>query len=138
MFGSTPFCVLLGGIFSHLGLFIHGEYHLYSIFIFKLGLVSFVLLCVFNVIVSFAGPLKAAAASLCILFWYNVGVFASMTIYRLFFHRLRGIPGPIGAKISKLWHVWHVLDSKQYLLLHELYRRYGDIVRTGKSKIDPL
>lgn len=136
MLDSTPFYVLLGGIVSHLALFIHGEYHLYSILIFKLGLVSFVLLYVFIVNISFAEPLKAAIASLCILFWYSVGVFASMTTYRLFFHRLTGIPGPTGAKISKLWHVWHVLDGKQYLLLDELYRRYGDIVRTGKSTVN--
>ena len=53
-------------------------------------------------------------------------------MYRLFFHRVKGIPGPLLARITKLYHVYYALDTKQYLWLDGLNRRYGDFVRTGE------
>lgn len=56
-----------------------------------------------------------------------------MTIYRLFFHPLRRFPGPVLARVSKLWHVFHCINSRNYLLLDKLHLQYGEFVRTGES-----
>ncbi|KAI4180677.1 MAG: hypothetical protein L6R41_007075 [Letrouitia leprolyta] len=39
------------------------------------------------------------------------------------------------AKVSKLWHFYHVADAKQYLLLEDMRQKYGDIVRTGPNEL---
>jgi Holliday junction resolvasome RuvABC ATP-dependent DNA helicase subunit len=54
-----------------------------------------------------------------------------MGIYRVFFHRLRGYPGPFLAKLSQLWRVWRNLREENYLVLDELHRTYGEYVRVG-------
>lgn len=64
---------------------------------------------------------------------YFTGLFSSMTVYRLYFHRLSSFTGPRLAAVTKLWHVWHVRDSTNYLLLGEVNKKYGSIVRTGES-----
>ena len=56
-----------------------------------------------------------------------------MSIYRLFFHRLREISGPVLAIVSKFWHVAHCLDSKDHILSEKLHQKYGDFVRTGMA-----
>lgn len=64
---------------------------------------------------------------------YLAALFTSMTIYRLYFHRLRHFPGPRLAAISKLWHVAHCLGARNYLVLDELRKKYGPFVRTGEA-----
>lgn len=66
-------------------------------------------------------------------FWFCAGLGASMTVYRLFFHRLRPFPGPWGAKLSRFYTVGVVKNSgiRYHLKLEELHRKYGDFVRTG-------
>ncbi|OOF94575.1 hypothetical protein ASPCADRAFT_26369, partial [Aspergillus carbonarius ITEM 5010] len=66
---------------------------------------------------------------------YLVSLLSSITIYRAFFHPLRHFPGPFGARISKLWHVWQVRDSKNYRVLDNLHTQYGDFVRTGPNEL---
>jgi hypothetical protein len=63
---------------------------------------------------------------------YLLSLFSSITIYRLFFHSLRKFPGPVGARISKLWHAWHAGSSKNHIVLDRLYHQYGTFVRTGE------
>ncbi|MCJ1455714.1 hypothetical protein MMC28_006070 [Mycoblastus sanguinarius] len=82
-----------------------------------------------------AGMTQAFLAWSSIITVYAGSIFGSMTIYRTLFHRLRGFPGPIFAKVTKLWHVAQVLDSKNYLYLSRLHRNYGDFVRTGPSEL---
>lgn len=64
---------------------------------------------------------------------YLAGLFTSMTVYRIFFHRLRRFPGPFPAKVSKLYSVWLARNSKLYQDVSDLCDKYGDIVRTGTS-----
>lgn len=63
---------------------------------------------------------------------FNTALLASISIYRMFFHRLRKFPGPIGARLTK-FHAMrlsakHVQYNKELAKWHE---QYGDIVRTG-------
>ena len=61
---------------------------------------------------------------------YLAFLFTSMSIYRVFFQRLCGFPGPILARASKSWHFAHCLDSKNHILLERLRQQIGDFVRT--------
>lgn len=56
----------------------------------------------------------------------------SITIYRLFFHRLRRFPGPFGAKITKFYNSWHYIGGRNYQNLDKLHKKYGRVVRTGE------
>ena len=74
----------------------------------------------------------AIKRSIIVIGSYALSLFASIVIYRTCFHRLRSFPGPLLARVSKFWHVYHVRHSKNYELLHRLYAQYGPIVRTGQ------
>lgn len=68
---------------------------------------------------------------------YLPGLFASIFVYRVSpFHRLTaaGFPGPFGARVSKLWHVWACRYSKNHEVLDRLHQEYGDFVRTGEFR----
>ncbi|PVI04480.1 cytochrome P450 [Periconia macrospinosa] len=64
-------------------------------------------------------------------------LFSSIGVYRVFFHKLRSFPGPYLARVSKLWHVWKCVKSRSrnHLILDDLYKQYGDFVRTGPREI---
>ena len=62
---------------------------------------------------------------------YATGLFGSMIIYRIWFHRLHRFPGPFFAKVSKFWNVAKALDSSNFRVMNELYHTYGGVVRTG-------
>ena len=111
----------LGGIAIHHGLFIHGEWHIQAPNILLGHLLAFALIQV----------LLDSVISISVTTGYLVSLLSSITIYRAFFHPLRHFPGPFGARISKLWHVWQVRDSKNYRVLDNLHTQYGDFVRTG-------
>lgn len=58
---------------------------------------------------------------------------ASIIAYRLSpFHSFARYPGPILAKMSKLWYTWQISGGKQYLYQEYLHDKYGDVVRIGK------
>ncbi|KAJ9294970.1 hypothetical protein DTO271G3_6532 [Paecilomyces variotii] len=74
----------------------------------------------------------ASYAGLC----FNIALAASIAVYRLFFHRLRGFPGPWGAKLSRFYAVNLASKGMQYhLQLQKLHKEYGDFVRTGPREI---
>ncbi|KAL1981812.1 hypothetical protein VTN96DRAFT_2108 [Rasamsonia emersonii] len=73
------------------------------------------------------------------LIWscFVVSLWTSMLVYRAFFHPLHKFPGPFGAKLSKLWTLRKVVQSKLrwYQVLDELHEKYGDYVRTGPREL---
>ncbi|PWY96633.1 benzoate 4-monooxygenase cytochrome P450 [Aspergillus sclerotioniger CBS 115572] len=115
----------LVGIAIHHGLFIHGEWHVQAPNILLGHLLAFALLHAFLDSVIF----------LSIITGYLSALISSITIYRVFFHPLRRFPGPLGARITKLWHVWQVRDSRNYRVLDDLHTQYGDFVRTGPNEL---
>lgn len=68
---------------------------------------------------------------------YLAGVYTSMGIYRVFFHRLSRFPGPFPAKLSKLYSTWTARRLDAHNDLMALHERYGDIVRSGKFSHRP-
>jgi hypothetical protein len=60
-------------------------------------------------------------------------LWASMLIYRAFFHPLHEFPGPVPAKLSKIWALTQTIKTgmRWYQVDVALHQKYGDYVRTG-------
>ncbi len=117
------------GVAVHLGLFIRGEWHLRAPTIFLGHVLVFALLFAKQLVSAFSIWYGVALPSLV----YLCGLFVSMAVYRLFFHRLRSFPGPRLGALSKLWHVWLCRNSQNHLVLEDWHQKYGTFVRTGQS-----
>ncbi|GAP88817.1 putative cytochrome P450 [Rosellinia necatrix] len=131
---NLPVLAIAAGIAVHHGIFRHGEWHLHGPHIIAghltLGGVVLYYLSLFD------GTLTHALGRLAVLaVAYFGGLFSSMTIYRLYFHRLSSFHGPRLAAVTKLWHVWHVRDSTNFLFQQKINKKYGSIVRTGPNEI---
>ena len=124
---------IVAGVLAHLCLFIHGEWHLQAAPILLLHIALYIL-TVSGFTRIEGSSLQVASLLTSVLFGsYVISLFASIITYRLFFHRLRGFPGPILAGSTKLWHAWKGRRAQNHLLLDRLYRNYGeDFIRTGK------
>ena len=125
------------GVLSHLCFFIHGEHNMQAPVLLRVYLVLTILILLVRMSLFSVGLRDALATTSVICFAYSAALFSSMTIYRLFFHPLRHFPGPPLAKVSKLYHFWHVRKFKQYLFFERLYHQYGELVRTGKCTYCP-
>lgn len=128
------------GALIHHTIFIHGEWHTQAHQIIAGHAVIAGLLGI--------AQATAAAADAAVLAWtialsttfyggYLPGITLSILIYRYFFHRLTKaeFPGPWYARLSKIWHVWAARDARNHLVLDEMHRKYGDIVRTGPAEV---
>lgn len=124
--------VVIAGLTSHLCIFKHGEWHLWTR---PIGL-TYTTLSLALLWISkrngytLAGSIHWVA---CVGGCYFSALFASMIIYRLLFHPLSNLPGPKLAAVSKMWHVYHSRHSTNHILMEDMHRRYGQLVRTGKK-----
>ncbi|EFX00659.1 cytochrome p450 monooxygenase [Grosmannia clavigera kw1407] len=83
------------------------------------------------------GHLAAASkTALQLLAGVIAGTYASILVYRVFFHRLNHFPGPFPARISNLWISSKIMPRME---LHKdvqiLHQKYGDIVRLGPTEL---
>ncbi|EFQ92355.1 hypothetical protein PTT_10567 [Pyrenophora teres f. teres 0-1] len=70
---------------------------------------------------------------------FNATLLASISIYRLLFHRCRRFPGPFAARLSKFYAAsLAAKDVQYYKELEKLHHLYGDFVRTGPREISIL
>jgi len=127
----------VGGVVSHLAIFRHGEWHLATnkiILTFVASQAAAIMLLphVETPIGTDGSHSAAADISLTLGAIWTMGVFASMLIYRGFFHRLGRFPGPFFARLSN-WYVTSLRVKKLHLYeeVQQLHSKYGDIVRLG-------
>lgn len=127
----------LSGLSIHRGCFIHGEWHVQAPNIVRCYGSVLLFLVVGKVYYHALPPLVWFDGLLLGFLAHLVSLLSSIMIYRVFFHRLtrEGFPGPLAARITKLWHVWQARDSRNHLVLDRLHAKYGDFVRTGPSEI---
>lgn len=136
MLQETKFYIAAAaGILSHNLIFIRNEHHIQAPQLFRFFLLLSLLLFVGEArIWALNDSGQAARASALIVLSYSASLFISIAIYRIFFHKLRKFPGPIGARVSKLWHVGKLLGQPNFKVLDELHQQYGDFVRTGEHR----
>ncbi|PSS10965.1 hypothetical protein M430DRAFT_53504 [Amorphotheca resinae ATCC 22711] len=133
----------IAGLAMHHGFYIHGEWHVQAPAIVVGHSLAFAALFIGSVSSSFAGGTLTLESKFVFrypgfaILGYLVALFTSITVYRLFFNRLAraGFAGPVGARITKLWHMWACRGSKNHLVLDRLHRKYGDFVRTGPTEV---
>ncbi|KAH8810086.1 cytochrome P450 [Flagelloscypha sp. PMI_526] len=67
---------------------------------------------------------------------FHIGLWGSVVIHRLFFHRLRCFPGPRLAKLSRFYVMWTTTRRvQQHLETDILHKRFGDFVRIGPREL---
>ncbi|KAH8806769.1 cytochrome P450 [Flagelloscypha sp. PMI_526] len=67
---------------------------------------------------------------------FQLGLWTSVTLYRLFFHRLHSFPGPRLAKLSRFYVTWTSSRKvQQHLETDKLHTKYGDFVRIGPREL---
>ena len=123
------------GVLIHNLTFIHGEWHLYATRVLQLHALAYAVLILIEATYNKSSWLPATAVSSQLFCMYTLCLLGSISIYRVFFHRLKSFPGPVLASVSKFWHVAHCLDSKGHLLMERLHQQYGDFVRIGMVKL---
>lgn len=128
----------LSGVLLHVTVFRLGEWDMYF-----LTIVSGTLLLDLSATVAVRYGTAVGHESLWVAFQFVssvlgccvVGIFSSILVYRLAFHRLNKFPGPFLARISNIYPTALSLKEPKFQLHKEvqaLHRQYGDIVRLGK------
>ena len=129
-----PLLASIIGLLAHQLVFIRGEWHLLAPTVFSIHIILSLLLI--GAEIQLSGNAKGGSIhALVLIACYLVSLFISISIYRIYFHRLRHFPGPRLAALSKLWHVWQCRDSRNHLVLERLHQKYGSFVRTGECKL---
>ncbi|KAK1573706.1 cytochrome P450 [Colletotrichum navitas] len=60
---------------------------------------------------------------------------AGIVVYRLFFHPLAKYPGPLVAKITDGYQLYHAWNGDRHLDFYKLHNKYGKIVRFGPNSL---
>ncbi|KAL4885787.1 cytochrome P450 [Aspergillus karnatakaensis] len=58
-----------------------------------------------------------------------------LTVYRLFFHPLHHVPGPLLARITELWRTSRYFQGTWHDDILSLHRRYGSVVRIAPNEV---
>ncbi|KAF2730514.1 cytochrome P450 [Polyplosphaeria fusca] len=79
---------------------------------------------------------EASAQAAIILTIFLLALLTSMSIYRLFFHRLHSFPGPHFSRLSRIYAAYLAAKNMQfYRELAALHFKHGDFVRTGPREL---
>ena len=122
---------VVSGVLTHRLFFIRGEWHMQAPTLLRLYSLIYIVATALELKTNDQSIGWSLTKSSLICTSHVVSLFFSIVIYRLFFHHLHKLPGPVLASISKLWHVANTLDSHNYALLEDLSTKYGNLVRTG-------
>ncbi|KAL6231961.1 hypothetical protein BDW75DRAFT_247543 [Aspergillus navahoensis] len=56
-------------------------------------------------------------------------------IYNLYFHPLASIPGPILARCSRIWYVYHLLRGQLPFAVYRAHQKYGPALRIAPDEL---
>ncbi len=124
---------LLAGLISHWTFFVHGEHDLAAGKIGRLYVLAIVLIPLTKCVLEGLTVWQAVKESVSIDIAYVLALFSSITVFRLFLSPLRRISGPFILRLTKLTHVWDMACFQNCKILDDYHRKYGDVVRTGRS-----
>jgi len=80
-------------------------------------------------------PLRDSVYALIILPLLTVLI---LVIYRLKYHPLSRFPGPITAKLTDWYTVYHIVTGDNHVNLYRLHQKYGRFVRHGPNRLSIL
>ena len=122
------------GIVSHLTWFIHGSHLILAPKYVVIATTAPLLITATLVYHNNFSILRAVLAEVTCYISFLGGLFASILIYRRFFHPLRAFPGPPEARWSQFWYVSKVIKNvDNFKHLDRLHAQYGDFVRIGPN-----
>jgi tryprostatin B 6-hydroxylase len=126
---------VVAGVSTHLGYFIRGEHHLYGTRYIQIFTALFLTTIVLDI--RFAHQSFTCAVSEATLFatCYFFGLYASLLVYRAFFHPLNKFPGPFGNRLGNLWFSAQLGGADAYKQVLRLHTKYGPFVRVGSSDL---
>lgn len=133
---SSILIAFVFGVSLHLSIFRYGEWDLYTVRIIACFLLSTLALYYTSqteIIAQISPQESGLTRTASLLVSTIVGLYASLLVYRGFFHRLNHFPGPILARFSNFYIT--TLSAKNLRLyeeVQELHKIYGDVVRLGK------
>ncbi|KAJ5058638.1 cytochrome P450 [Bipolaris maydis] len=58
-----------------------------------------------------------------------------MGIYNVYFHKLASFPGPLLARSSLLWRIYHSQTGRFHLAIESQHRKYGHVVRVSPNEL---
>ena len=134
MLQLLPIVAAAAGLLSHVCYFNRGEHHLYGVRYLQAFIAAFVL-AVLALYQQGESLGEALAQVIPIASCYVAGLYTSLIAYRAIFHPLNKFPGPLGARISRLWLSAQLKDGDVYRKVHRLHEQYGDFVRVGSSDL---
>lgn len=131
VFTNTHILAGLAGITTHASVFSVGEWDVVSPGVF----ISHVVVFLGAVLASRTPLLQSSLTEVMRCIGYYIGgLYLSMLVYRMCFHRLCNYPGPFLAKLTDFYITARV-SKKMHLFeeIQNLHLQYGDYVRVGKS-----
>lgn len=128
---SRALTAVVAGLAVHHLILRKGEWHLKAPTIIETWLCSFPVLYGLEALWGAESSFGNATNALYFMLIFTLSLLFSIVVYRVFFHKLKGFPGPRLAAISKLWHSANCVGAKNHLLLEQMRKQYGDFVRTG-------
>lgn len=126
---------LVAGIFTYLSVFQRSEHHLHPQRSFQVFLTVAGAYIPVSHYIWDSSFLEAIKSYLLISGFFLVGVFSSVTIFRLFLNPLNAIPGPYFARLTKFNTCFRNAKLDSCHQLRRLHQRYGEFVRVGPNDI---
>jgi Cytochrome P450 len=132
---TTALAAMVVGVSTHLGYFIRGEHHLYGTKYIQIFIILFINAIFLNIYVAKETLGNAFVKSTQVAICYLIGLYASLLVYRAFFHPLNRFPGPFGNKLGNLWFSTKLGNADAYKKVFNLHKKYGPFVRVGSSDL---
>ncbi|OGM48310.1 putative cytochrome P450 oxidoreductase [Aspergillus bombycis] len=135
--GSLPLIATLSGVSLHTFIYRFGEWDTTSVLLVQIYTFIFVggnLALYLDLLTSTGlGLSPVAFSSLC--GYHVLGVYTSMLVYRLLFHRLRRFPGPFFGRLTNFYATTLSMNLQKPREVQKVHREYGDYVRLGPCEL---
>jgi cytochrome P450 len=79
---------------------------------------------------------SAIAHPLIFLFALPAALFLATAIYRVYFHPLSHVQGPLLPKVTSLWLYYHAYIGDEATIIHKAHTKYGSLVRVSPNEVD--
>ncbi|KAE8415293.1 cytochrome P450 [Aspergillus pseudocaelatus] len=135
--GSLPLIATLSGVSLHNLLYRFGEWDTTSMLLVQIY--TFIIvggnLALYFGLLKWAGLWLSPAAFSSLCGYHLFGVYCSMLVHRLLFHRLRKFPGPFFGRLTNFYTTTLSLNLQKPIEVQKLHHKYGDYVRLGPCEL---